>query len=218
MAWLYAEEHLRASSVTAWREVMQTLDAYTREVNGLLDRDNLPAEVATRAKIEANAFNSVDVIGFNSGVRVAAGARGAWTEIPTSVRDVEVGDGALEIDAWVQAYSDPTSAEVANQEYLMVRDNTEMRVLVDGRVVAETGWCVMSRYARPLAVVGGTPVGAGTVRISMEVRAYGWYTSSVWVDYGFLGGAYATPTVESFLTQNTIDFPRGGIVYRHIAR
>lgn len=219
MAWVYAAEYVRAGSVTAWREVQALLNNYAREANGLTDRDNLPAEVAVYDKVESNAFNEGNIVSWTDDLVLPAGSMGGWVEVPGSVDEIEVGDGAVEIDAWIQSTGDPYGADLFGFEWMASMASMEMRVRVDGRVVAETGWVSAARTRRPLQIVGGTPVGAGTVRLSMEVRAYGRYKAENRIGFGVLGDDPVDlgPTFN-YRTHHPITFSFGAIVWRHVAR
>lgn len=210
MAWVYPKRYIRPGTATDFRDVMQNVNEYAREWNGLFDRDNCP--LLGRDNLATRTFNECDINDWDGAHTLAIGESGGWFELPDMVTEVECDDGALVVDTQCQVVT-----EIQNHvEPLIPRTGTdfvEMQLLVDGYAVAETGWVSTSRRKLVLWLCGSTPVGAGTRRISVNVRAYNWY--EVISTLGALSTAQPGAVGPSLLAHT---FGIGAVIWRHMRR
>ena len=213
MAWAYATRYIRPGTVVDWRDVSANINALAAHWNGLLDRDNVPPAIVTRAGVAPGAFNESDQLTITATQNIPVGSITGWFDVDELVGDIETRDGFLVVDAWVQFETTLSTTLVGDS----ATDFVEMRILVGGAVVAETGWCSCARKKTCLALIGYVPTGAGTTRAQVQVRAYRYdltYNNAD-INKGIGLGLVAATGFESQPTISDIDMTRGALVYRH---
>lgn len=214
MAWVYPEEHFDDRDAIDWRDLMVNVNRLATEWNGLWDQDNLPEGIATRGRIEKNAFNECDIVTFNLPQVLAAGQTGGWTTVSDLTTQVTCYDGDIVIDTAIQGDWSPGSStgEIGS-------DNWEMRILVDGVAIAETGWQAGARKESALALVGCSPVQAGVATLTVEVRSYRFFQhNALIIENGFWGTTITQR--QQTLVESSVDLTlqRGTLVWRHKKR
>jgi hypothetical protein len=213
MAWVYAKRYIRAGTVVDWRDVSANINTLAAEWNGLLDRDNVPPSIVTRARVAPGAFNASDQLTIMATQNIPTGSITGWFDVNELVGDIETRDGFLVVDAWVQFETTLSTTLVGDS----ATDFVEIRILLGGTVVAETGWCSCARKKTCLSLIGYAPTGSGTTRAQVQVRAYRYDLTynNIDVNNGVGLALVASTGFESQPTISDINMTRGALVYRH---
>lgn len=173
MAWVYDDQYIDTDDVVDPRDLMVNVNRYAGEINGRLDRDNIPHRVLVRSKwptgtfIVTASFPQIGptVLGVVQPLQtISAAQTGTWLTITDSVNSVTTDDGAVKVTADVNCYW-PGTVQAVN-------DKAEFRLLINGQVAASSGWYTAARTAFVCTLVGTAPTVSGTTNIEVQVRVY----------------------------------------------
>ena len=217
MAWVYARRYLHPKVALDPRDLMDNVNEYAREWNGFWDRDNIPEEFIAKADLNKNTFNKLDTTPMTTRVTIPAGGSGGWTDLDELTTPVECVDGAMVVDVHVNRRVECYGADLWRSSM----DNVEMQLLVDGCVIAQTGWINAARLKSQIWLSGYSPVGAGTRTITVQVQTYQYFTPDV--DYkvggiglGEVGGSGLEQHYGGTMWDHTFGY--GSLTYRHVKR
>lgn len=165
MSWDFPEQYVATGDTVDPRDLAVNVNRYAGEINGHMDRDNVPAGILVRTKWPTGTFI---VPGSNpSGVgtlqQLGPNETGTWTTLTGSQNNVQTDDGAIKVTGqanfyWAIGY--------------LNNDKVEFRLLINGQVAASSGWYTPARFRTTCRLVGVGPTTTGTTAIEMQWRAY----------------------------------------------
>lgn len=167
MAWRWEEDRFDAGDVADPRPVMRLFNGLAGEINGHLDRDNIPIGLITKAKLDSQAL--VDAGSQTSAAAATAfpaAQVGSWVTVSTATRTITCPtDGYLRISASIAFY---WTVAVPN----FYNDKAQLRLMINGQQRAITGWYHWAHTYDSCRMVGGSPVMAGTSTIVVQARVW----------------------------------------------
>ena len=154
----------------------KTMDVYSAEMNGFLDRDNLPAEAIGVAHTSYNSTDGWVFVNFTqyaTDFTLDLGYKG-WQEIPVSVSSLASSvEEMMEVEASIQVETD----WIGGEGVLLLSDysgQVQFRISVDGMHVCETGKLSLHYQEMCATLVGATPLTTSLGRkVAVEVRFLG---------------------------------------------
>lgn len=215
MAFRYDEQYVEAGVVTDPRDLMVNVNAYASEMAGHMDRDSIPSSAtiaATKWAVQAIMSTGSNPVGGDGTIvqTLAAGQTATWTTITPMNTTVTTDDGALAVRMDINWSWTGATAQIFN-------DRLEVRLLIDGRVVSVSGWSSIARLSDSLSLSGYVPVTAGSVTVSVQMRAYAApYTFIDDINNGV--NVSANTAANSPATSNLIDVIGGNVVWEHAKR
>ena len=172
MAFEHDGQYIAAGVTVDPRDLMVNVKGVAGEMGGHLDRDNVPSGAPiVPAKWAVQAIMSTGsnpVGGDGSGTALQTllnGQTGTWTTITPLTTTVPTDDGAIKVAMDVN-WTWPGAV------YQTYNDRLEVRLLIDGRVMSSSGWSTLARLTDSASLTGYAPTTAGTVTISVQMRAY----------------------------------------------
>ncbi|MCP4307317.1 MAG: hypothetical protein GY788_21095 [bacterium] len=184
MAKVFRKDRLTSGAVVAVDEINANLTQVAGEMNGGLDRENVPAGVITTTEVKAGCFNQILwKVGDGAPEATLDAKHGEdknmWRDIPGYTDEFLTEDGRFEIEAHVQL-------DTAGL-YEM-----ELGVRVDGEIVAQSGSPVSSSTStsiyfqkRGFYAIGAPAVGAGNHQIELVWRGTAGKTLGATITYDF---------------------------------
>ena len=181
MAFRYRKRHIDSNDVMDPRDWNLNHSNYAGEFNGYLDRDNFPADFVTQAMIQENCCNEVfsSTEGTMTGIQLNSVAwQAGGTDHPVGSLTEEIKSDALLIcewsGQWEWSYLVKGSGWGNVPNSSLRRDPTQavcrFRLMVDGVVVAESGYSSARRKYDGCYLVGATPVSAGNHVVTVEAQ------------------------------------------------
>jgi hypothetical protein len=153
-----------------WNENMNN---FSSEMNGLLDRDNLPRDAVGTAQTSfANTDGSFAYVQFSSytGAGTFQTDFKGWQTIPIAIPDLlGVGDEMLAVEASIQVNASWTPASTAIDNLI------SFQILVDGIAVCESGpmSLIYTAFCVPLDGVVAITSGSRTVELKARYQVPG---------------------------------------------
>ena len=168
MAWQHQTQAVETGVVTDPRDFILNVDAYAREMNGFLDRDNFAAAAVTSAKIGVQELVAAgqNPYGDYGGaiVQAISGGAGQWTEVSAAQTTITVDDGEMIVDADIVIKSTLLGATYG--------EKWRTRLTIDGVDVAFTDWVSLTRTMTGVSLTGSAPVTTGTSVVQVFVQHY----------------------------------------------
>lgn len=167
MAWRWEEDRFDAGDVADPRPVMRLFNGLAGEINGHLDRDNIPTGLITKAKLDSQALVDAGSQVSNSAATAFPAAQvGSWVTVSTATRTITCPtDGYLRISASIAFY---WTVAVTN----FYNDKAQLRLMINGQQRAITGWYHWAHTYDSCRMVGGSPVMAGTSTVIVQARVW----------------------------------------------
>lgn len=163
MARSYKQADMKAGDIVTPVEMNEEFRSVIGELNGHLDRDNLPAGTVTdRDKIAVDTFNTIFFTEDVTSVAITRSGftdRQQWFDVDGMVATITTGDGALEIEAQI------TLSVQADQ------GSFDFGIFVDGTLVARSDPELPAKWNRDSKCLDvEVPVGAGPHTIKSRIR------------------------------------------------
>lgn len=165
MSWNFPDQYVATGDTVDPRDLAVNVNRYAGEINGHMDRDNVPAGILVRTKWPTGTFI---VPGSNpSGAtlqQLGPNETGTWITITDSQNSVQTDDGALKVTGQVNFFW--VLLTTVNN------DKLEFRLLINGQVAASSGWYTQGRPRGVCRLVGTGPTTTGTTAVEMQWRIY----------------------------------------------
>lgn len=210
MAWRWPAQIIETGVVVDPRDFVRNQMEFVGEFNGKLDRDNVGLDEVASSDLATQALVSA---GSNpqSGSplqTIPAGQAGEWTDVTTLQTSVTTDDGEIIVDSDLNMVWTPAA---------VINDKWEARTLVNGSVIASTGWTHLIRTASTRSMTGSSPVMKGTTTIQVQVRAW----SDPWTGLSTITNGTATNSIRTLntgYTLGTLYVYAGNVVWVHRKR
>lgn len=183
MAFKYRQAYFENGDIVDPKDWNRNISELTDELNGFLDRDNLPEDVFTTDHVESNAFNVLfsNLADTSSENRTINGNVTTWQ----SESDAGVGLGditfasdtdALAIVEWSGSWMWEASSSAYQWNFRssdaenVLEYYVSFRILVDGIVATTMPMSVWTRAYDSGYMCGAIPLPAGNHKVGIEVR------------------------------------------------
>lgn len=168
MSFRYRQDYIETGAIAAPDPWNTNHQEWAEEFNGLLDRDNLPAQGVSTAMLVANACNEVFSDPFaDSSPATVAGTVVEWHDGSTNrvgeLSFVAESDGIVCVEwsgGWSTGWVSPQIRQIV----------TRFRILVNGVEAANSGWLHFRRSYDMTYIVGAIPVSAGPVNVKVQAK------------------------------------------------
>lgn len=166
MASVWPEQYIAAGDTADPRDVMRNFNTFAREWNGYWDRENVPDNTATVARLAVQALMAVGSNPVNGTTSVAVNATAGWKTLANSVTTVTTTDGVLVATGCAHwDWNIPASLPTYN-------DRLQWRLVINGEARAHSGWFHVAREQASCRLVGSAPVAIGTASIALQYNVY----------------------------------------------
>jgi|TARA_Y100000310_G_scaffold123016_1_gene121769 hypothetical protein len=206
MSFRYRQRWFEGGDALDPRDLNLNHAEYADELNGYLDRDNFPADFITSDMLDAKACNEFFTSNVIAGVALSSDTP-AWQRYDSSGADIHSVSADLTSDAllmcewsgsWYWSYDIDTIDNKLPDTTLgsgnFLRDPTDCliraRMLVDGTVVAESGFSSARRQWDTAYLVGAAPAGAGLHAVNLEFQAITAFNTSSGTPFYYLSNDY----------------------------
>lgn len=207
MAQVQLVQYLFDGVVLDPRDVMDNANVLARELNGFVDKDNVGEAQVGAAEVATGTFNTCGMTEATVFAdSLAVGETGQWHDITELTTTVTTDDGRLTFDGWAN-YA-VSSVFTANAQPAI-----EFRLLIDGQVVAETGWISLFREKGVVLLVGSIAVDAGSHVGVLQWRSYG----KPYRDVSALASGDASVDLTPYPAVS-VQLLAGKMIYRHQKR
>lgn len=168
MAWRWEEDRFDSGDVADPRPVMRLFNGMAGELNGHLDRDNIPTGLLTKAKLDVKALvEAGSQVDSSAATSFPAAQTGSWVTITTATRSITCpSDGFLRVSASIAFYW------TVDPAYNFYNDKAQLRLMINGQQRAITGWYHWAHSYDSCRMVGCAPVMAGTSSVIVQARVW----------------------------------------------
>lgn len=166
MSWNFPDQYVATGDTVDPRDLAVNVNRYAGEINGHMDRDNVPAGILVRTKWPTGTFivPGSNPSGGSTLQQLGPNETGTWITLTGSQNNVQTDDGAIKVTGQANYFWAGLAAACNNK--------LEFRLLVNGLVVASSGWYLQARFRATCRLVGIAPTTTGTTTIEMQWRAY----------------------------------------------
>tara|TARA_R100001594_G_scaffold122631_1_gene158831 strand:- start:22293 stop:22946 length:654 start_codon:yes stop_codon:yes gene_type:complete len=183
MAWRYIQRDFQAGDILDPEDWNQNVREYIEEINGALDRDNIPtASVVVGEEVASEAFNAFVSDGLDSTQQLEMDTT-SFQDIDMTVNLTAVSDELLICETSIQFdTADPTQTYNGtnyNNGYVKFTTGTlrdwlryEFIMTLDGYQIAYAGPFTAYHKRQPVYMVGALPVEAGAHAVRCAVRLF----------------------------------------------
>lgn len=165
MAWRWEEDRFDAGDVADPRPVMRLFNGLAGEINGHLDRDNIPTGILTKDELDTQAIRADGNEADYPTVVLPKYQTGGWTTVDTKTVTCDY-DGALRVSASVNYEWTVSPTDESNNK-------VQFRLMINGAQVAVSGFAHHRRIKSSVRLVGFAPVASGSSVIVVQVKTYG---------------------------------------------
>ena len=167
MAWTYESDRFASGEVVDPRPVMRLFNRLAGEINGHLDRDNVPRGLLTKDELEVGALREDGSVNGYTPIQLFAYQGGSWTDIGTGATATPTitSDSIIRVVGCVNY-----SWFVGSLQY---NSRVQFRLMINGAQVAISGWLHNAHAKSSAKLIGISPVPAGPSTITLQIRTYG---------------------------------------------